>query len=311
MRIVEGREVASALRLPEAIDAMRRAILRGDKHLSRCPPRTLITREAPFGVFGAMPGYAARSELFIVKIAAMIPARNRDEESVNSQIAVFSGTNGVPIALIDGKVVTNMKCAAISAVVTDQCAVDDARTLGILGSGTQAKEQLRAVCAVRAIRDVHVFSRNPSNVDAWIDAMKCEVDQDVSFIRAQCLEDVCAAADVLATTTTSTTPLFENGAVRLKPHVHINCMGAHNALSRELPSALLSASTLIVEDRDIAIAEAGSVHETAMELEQMLSCSSTTMKQGRTVFSSTGHISLDMCIVELAMQHLNLFDAML
>lgn len=98
--------------------------------------------------------------------------------------------------------------------------------------------------------------------------------------------------DVIATATTSVLPLPI--ATDLPEHVHINCMGAHTTRSRELPHSLLAAATLVVEDIETAVAEAGEIHRTAIDLAALESGGHTGLDGRPTVFSSTGHASLDL-----------------
>jgi ornithine cyclodeaminase/alanine dehydrogenase-like protein (mu-crystallin family) len=183
----------------------------------------------------------------------------------------------------------------VSAHVTDMCAIDKPVTLGIIGCGVQAREQLRAVRAVRPIREVRVYSRTRGAADVWAQELRADLTEDARILVADDVVQTCEGADVIATATTSTQPLFSAGTVMLEPHVHMNCMGAHTEHSRELPIELLRSSTLVVEDRETAAREAGDVHANALELGHLEDCS-RRLRQERTVFSSTGHISTDACL---------------
>ena len=97
---------------------------------------------------------------------------------------------------------------------------------------------------------------------------------------------------MVCTATTCAKPLIH--AVQLAPHVHINCMGAHTSESREVARELLAGATLIVEDRETAVEQAGEVHETALELRELGAIAPGRLQRALTVFSSTGHAFLDL-----------------
>lgn len=302
VRFFDGSEIRQCVSLGGAIDAMRELLERDIRSDEFYPKRTLIWRDRPIGVFGVMPGYCPQSNLFITKIAAYVPKGKDSEKSVNSIVTVFNGQNGKPIAILDGDVITNLKCAAVTAIVTDHCAPQNAKILGVIGAGIQAREQIKAVCTVRDIEVVNIYSRSFDRVDHLIKEIKKEISQDVVIRWNGDIMDLCASADILSTATTSNAPLFEEAI--LKQNVHINCMGAHTANSREIPFGLLERAILIVEDRQTAMQEAGAIHERGIELHELVRRPSKIFQETLTVFSSTGHISLDMTVTACIMRTL-------
>jgi ornithine cyclodeaminase/alanine dehydrogenase-like protein (mu-crystallin family) len=251
-----------------------------------------------------MPGYFPRQDLFVVKVAAFVPrGASGQHASVNAVVLAFDGRDGEPVAAIDGAALTRLKCAAVSAHVTDLCAIEQPVKLGIIGCGAQAREQFRAVRAVRSLREVRVYSRTRATADAWVRELSADLTRDIPTFVADNVVQACEGADVIATATTSTEPLFQDGAVVVVPHVHINCMGAHTEHSRELPAGLLRSSTLVVEDRETAVREAGDAHAGALELRH-LQDQRVRLRRTRTIFSSTGHISVDACVTAALIEQL-------
>lgn len=306
MRYVDAGEFARRLDLPAAIEAVRASLRRGDKASATCPPRSLIWREASLGVFGTMPGYFPLQDLFIVKVAAFVPnATAAGRPAVNAVVLAFDGRHGEPLAVIDGAALTRLKCAAVGAYVTDRCAIDGPVGLAIIGCGVQAHEQLRAVRAVRPLRELRIHSRTRACAEAWARELGAELPSHVSITVANDVASACDGADVVATATTSCQPLCGDGEVALPEHVHVNCMGAHTERSRELPLSLLRRSILVVEDRDTAVREAGEVHANALELGELEACDAVLRGQ-RTVFSSTGHVSVDAYVTAALLTRLEL-----
>lgn len=261
------------------------------------PPRE--TAEGPAGnKFLSMPAISPDYDLYINKVATIVAAgaRNRGA-TVTSTVPMFAAASGRYLGALDGTVVTNLKCAAVTALVTDYCAAPDSAVLGVIGSGVQARQQFLGVSAVRPVRQVRVFSPNPAHAAACaadLTALAARDGTALSAVACASAEQASADVDILITATTSTEPLPIS--TRLPAHVHINCVGAHTATSRELSAELLTTSVLIVEDRRTAIAEAGPLHAAALELDQL----SRYEREGaglpgqRTIFASTGCAYLDL-----------------
>lgn len=234
----------------------------------------------------AMPALAPELDLYVTKLATIAPA-GEARPAITAVVVAFSSRTGALRAILDGAHVTSLKCAAVSALVTDRCAAPDARVLALAGTGAQARAQVRAVCAVRPITALRVSSGTPGRAAAFAAELRGELpDLDISAVP---LADAVRGADVIATATLATTPL--GAFADLAPHVHINCMGGHTPAARELPRELLQTSTLIVEHRPTAIAEAGPLHADALELADLLAA--PDLRRTRTIFSSTGHAALD------------------
>ncbi|MFP1623726.1 ornithine cyclodeaminase family protein [Streptomyces sp. 5K101] len=238
--------------------------------------------------FLSMPAVSPDHRLCVNKTATITDGPG---PTVTSVVPVFSTVTGESLGVLDGVAVTNLKCAAVTAVVTDHCAARDSAVLGIVGSGVQAWEQYLGVSAVREITEVRVHSRTTAHAEMLCERIR-RVAGRIRAVVCASAEEATSGADVVSTATTSALPLPI--AADLPEHVHINCMGAHTTESRELPRSLMAAATLIVEDIDIAVAEAGEIHRTAIDLESLETGGHTGLDGRPTVFSSTGHASLDL-----------------
>ncbi|MBT9432067.1 ornithine cyclodeaminase family protein [Candidatus Sodalis endolongispinus] len=267
---------------------------------AQVPPRSLIIRQAPFTAFGVMPAFCPYHRLFIAKVATFAPG-NGDGPAVSAIVCVFDGLNGQPLALLEGTQLTNAKCAAISAMVTDICAVDNARVMAVIGSGIQAWQQVRAVMAVRAIAELRVFSPNGDHVADFARRVSQRWPGALQVITPPSAVQAVGGADIFCTATSCAMPLFPAEAVA--PHAHINCMGAHTPHAREIPDALLARARVVVEDRQTAVVEAGTIHADALELAQLLSLKSADIKAQLSVFSSTGHGYLDLLTAAFVLRH--------
>lgn len=137
-----------------------------------------------------------------------------------------------------------LRTGAASGIATKYLANPDAAVLGVLGSGRQARTQVDAVCAVRPIREIRVWSPRAASREAFCADVK-NVNK-INAIPVDSQEAAVRGADVLITATTSTSPVV-HGAW-LKPGVHINAIGANFEHRRELDSATVTAAKFIATD---------------------------------------------------------------
>jgi ornithine cyclodeaminase/alanine dehydrogenase-like protein (mu-crystallin family) len=265
---------------------MRAGLRRGAVRRMLVPPRETVC-DAAGTKFVSMPAVSADYDLYINKVATICRAGG---STVTSVVPMFSASTGAFLGTLDGAVVTNVKCAAVTALVTDRCAASGSAVLGIIGSGVQARQQYLGVSAVRELAEVRVFSRDAGRAAAFARALGLTCAARVVVCRSAA--EASRGVDILSTATTSADPLPISR--ELPGHVHINCMGAHTAASRELPENLLRSSVLIVEDRRTAVAEAGPLHRRAVELDALDTPAADGFQARRTVFSSTGCAYLDL-----------------
>jgi ornithine cyclodeaminase/alanine dehydrogenase-like protein (mu-crystallin family) len=137
-----------------------------------------------------------------------------------------------------------LRTGAASGIATQYLANTDAAVLGVLGSGRQARTQVDAVCAVRAIREIRVWSKTPANREAFCDDLKKYYK--IKILSSDTAEQAVRGSDVLVTATTATTPIVQGAW--LQRGVHINAIGANYEHRRELDSAAVAAASFIATD---------------------------------------------------------------
>ncbi|MCB5164176.1 ornithine cyclodeaminase family protein [Streptomyces bambusae] len=293
--VTDTAPTSSARLVRSLAEAMGDAVRSGSVARMLVPRRETVEDAA--GVkFISMPAVSPDHDLYINKVATIVatPVAGRGT-TVTSRVPMFSASTGRHLGMLDGAVVTNLKCAAVTALVTDRCAAPDSRVLGIIGSGVQARQQFLGVSAVRDLAEVRVFSRDGRRAAAFardIETMASAAGSPVEVVVCDSAGEAGSGADILSTATTSVTPLPI--PTDLPAHVHINCMGAHTTESRELPADLLGTSLVIVEDLATAIAEAGASHSAAVELDALFGPGAARLAERRTVFASTGCAYLDL-----------------
>lgn len=169
-------------------------------------------------------------------------------------VSLFDAIGGELLALIEADKLGQMRTGAASGVATKYLAREDAKTVGIFGTGWQAQSQLAAVCAVRRIEEVRVFSRRPENRERFCKEMAAELN--LANIHPVETGEAATDADIIITITSAREPVVEGAW--LKPGAHVNAAGGNSILRREFDDeAIKRASFLAVDSLDQAKLESG------------------------------------------------------
>jgi ornithine cyclodeaminase/alanine dehydrogenase-like protein (mu-crystallin family) len=207
------------------------------------PMRVMVPVAEHQGFFGVMPAYGGALG---AKLVTFYP-KNQGVHTHHAMILLFRPETGEPLATIDGRLITEMRTAAVSAVATKLLARPEASVLAILGSGVQARSHLEALQLVREFREVRVWS--PRNAVAFAKRFGVQA--------AASAEEAVHGADVIVVATTSMTPVLLGKW--LSPGTHINAVGAAVPTWRELDDDTLAKARIYVESREAASREAGDV----------------------------------------------------
>ncbi|MFO0877142.1 MAG: ornithine cyclodeaminase family protein [Gemmataceae bacterium] len=169
-------------------------------------------------------------------------------------VNLFDGKTGALRALIQADYLGQVRTGAASGIATRYMARPDAAELGVYGSGLQARTQVEAICKVRKIRRVSVYSPNEQRRNAFAEEMsrRCEVEV-VPVVRPElAAED----RDIIVTATTAREPVLLGHWV--PPGVHINAVGSNFLSKSELEvSVLRKCSDVVVDSKDQCRLEAG------------------------------------------------------
>ncbi|WP_306058283.1 ornithine cyclodeaminase family protein [Natronococcus wangiae] len=167
---------------------------------------------------------------------------------------LFDADSGEPLALLDGASMNPFKTGAAGAVGVDELAREDAETLAIVGSGAQARGQLRATATVREFADVRVYSPTPENREDFADDFDAQLEADVRPVASSA--EALAGADVVITATKASEPVFDGDD--LEPGTHVTAMGQYSADARELDATMIERATYVPDLRERATFDAGS-----------------------------------------------------
>jgi ornithine cyclodeaminase/alanine dehydrogenase-like protein (mu-crystallin family) len=234
-------DAASLVGIPDAIDALERAFSDWGNAATANLPR----QRAPVGerFFNLMGAAWQAGEVFGLK-AYVDPTYH---------VALYSSRERRLLAVIEANYLSQLRTGAASGLATRILANPDARVLGIIGAGKQAFAQVAAVCAVRPIATVRVFSRSPERREAF--ARKIEAELGIKAVVCTSGEACAAGADVVVTITKSAEPVCRSEW--LADGAHVNAAGANAANRRELDQAtVLRAALRVTDDRRQAQVEA-------------------------------------------------------
>jgi ornithine cyclodeaminase/alanine dehydrogenase-like protein (mu-crystallin family) len=169
-------------------------------------------------------------------------------------VLLYSADRGL-LAIIEADQLGQIRTGAASGLATRHLARPEARRLGMIGAGRQARTQLLAVHQVRPLTSAAVFARNAESLGAFCEQMRRDTGLDVR--PAASARAAIEGADIVVTATKSSTPVVE--AAWLTPGMHVNAVGANAASRQELdPEAYAHPATLIaVDDIEQARVEAG------------------------------------------------------
>jgi ornithine cyclodeaminase len=191
------------------------------------------------------------------KVVSVFPRNpGRNLPTVHGVVILLDATTGRPSALMGAAALTALRTAAASGLATDLLANAGARTAALIGTGAQAATHLLAVCAVRPVERVSVFSRDLEHVRAFIARMQPEVP--ARLLAAATPDEAVHEADVVCAATTSATPVFDGR--RVKAGAHVNGVGSYTAQMQEVDAEVVRrAGRVFVDRREAALAEAGDV----------------------------------------------------
>lgn len=243
MIVLDEAQVRSLLRMEELIPAMADAMRDLSSGKVVQPLRTVVPVAEHNGFFGVMP---ACGGALGAKLVTFFP-NNEGIPTHHAVIVLFRPETGEPLVMMDGRLITEMRTAAVSAVATDLLARRDVNVLAILGSGVQARSHLEALRVVRQFREVRV----------WSPRHAADFAREHGISASASAEEAVRGADVIVVATSATTPILKGAW--LSAGAHVNAVGATRPNWRELDDDCVVRAKLFVESREAASKESGDV----------------------------------------------------
>ena len=256
IRVLTAKDIRKALPMASAIVAMKEAYAQLSNGQASIPLRSHIDVTQHDGIAFFMPALLHDTQDMAVKIVSVFP-RNLEKglATINAIVIALNPETGQPIAVMEGASLTAIRTGAASGAATDLLARANASSVAIFGSGVQARTQLEAVCTVRPIEQVSVFSLDEPGVKAFVDEMAGRGPIPKQITIEEKPSAAIAEADVICTATTSSSPVFDGK--ELKPGTHINAVGSFTPDMQEIDAETVKKALVIVDSREAALAEAG------------------------------------------------------
>ncbi|BDE06541.1 ornithine cyclodeaminase [Vulcanimicrobium alpinum] len=246
MRYFDEERVRALLRWDELVAAMEDALVAFSGGRVQQPVRQVLTVEENARYLGVMPAIAP--DAMGVKLVTFYPANAGTSVPTHmAMVLLFRPDTGEPVAVMDGRLITEMRTAAVSAAVTKRLASPGARVLAILGSGVQAVSHLEVLRTIRPFDEVRVWSRTPEHARRFAAEHGAVATDAESAVRG---------ADVVVVATSAREPVLVGAW--LKPGAHVNAVGACRPTWRELDDDAM-ANVLVVDSREAVLVEAGDV----------------------------------------------------
>lgn len=258
IRILTSQDVVRALPMSRAIEGMKHAYTRLSAGQVTMPLRSRIAVPAHAGVTLIMPAYVNGEEDFAIKIVSVFGQNpTRGLPLLHGVVLALEATSGRPLALLEGNTLTAIRTGAASGAATDLLARPHAEVVAIIGSGAQARTQLEAVCTVRSIREVRVYSLHPEHAHKFVQEMagRGPIPRNVQAVTSP--DEAVQGADIICTATNSPTPVFAGHL--LQPGTHINAIGAYTTEMQEVDVETIRRALVVVDSREAMLAEAGDI----------------------------------------------------
>ena len=258
MLVLSKKDLDAILSMKDVIDAVEEGFRQYAMGTVTMPLRSSLPVPKYKGSMGMMPCFIDGMDALGLKSVGGW----RDNPSkynlpfIMGIVTLIDPRNGVPLALLNGAWVTEMRTGAVTGVAAKYLAREKSMTMGLFGAGAQARTQLRAVKEVRNITDVHVFDPMTSNRDKF-----CKEMSQILKINVKPVDNPAEAVkscDIIVTATTSQNPVFDGKW--LEEGTFISGVGSHfGPKIKELDGTTIKSSKVVVDQKEACLKEAGDI----------------------------------------------------
>ena len=261
MRFLSAAEVEALLDLDALVDAVASAMADLSAGRASVPPRIAALVPERDGLLAAMPAYLPSANALTTKLVTLFP-QNRDRPTHQALICVFDPATGTPAAVMDGRVITESRTAAGSALSARLLARADARTFAVIGTGAQAHAHARAIARDARADRLLLAGRRRDAVEALAEAVRSDLagngpaalrgGRRVEVEVAPSVEAAVRSADVVSVATHAADPVIRRAWLR--PGTHVTSVGFNSAGDGEVDGETIRDAVLVVESRSAAFA---------------------------------------------------------
>jgi alanine dehydrogenase len=246
--VLREADVRRVLKMSDAIEVLDRSFEQLATGEALNTPRSRIVLPGQRGVLHVLSAAAP------LQGALGYKAYTAFREGVRFAVMLYSSDDGRLLAMIEADWMGQMRTGAASGLATRYMARPEANFVAIIGTGSQARTQLMAICAVRRVRTVRAFGRDKDRLKTFCAEMEGHLSVEVR--PAGSAEEALREAEIVITATTARDPVI-SGAW-LQPGTHVNAMGSNWANRREVDGTAVGRSAVVaVDDLEQARLEAG------------------------------------------------------
>lgn len=201
-----------------------------------------------------MPCISTASKISIIKTVSIFPV-NKDLPTTQGNLLVTDLTKGEHKATMDASYLTRLRTGAMTAIATERLARKDAKTLGAIGTGNMAFEQVLGVIEVRDIEKIVLYNRTKEKAEKFKERLEAfGIKADIEVVDNS--SDVVTQSDILNCATQSTEPVFDGKDI--KPGTHINGVGSFKPVMKEMDETTIKrANQIYADDLESVKEEAG------------------------------------------------------
>ena len=300
MRLISAAEISLLLPMQRAIALMREAFCLISDGKASVAERQVV--ELNNGT-GLLMGAGLDSKGLAAKLVSVMPGNMKfGLPGSIGLVLLMDAQNGAPLALMDGTCLTAIRTAALNACAIDLLANHNVKTALIVGTGTQARMQLKALCEVRELTEIRVMGRRESSGEIFVEDIQDLVGPSLSACMDP--EIACAGVDIIIAATNSFEPVLPGHLI--PDGCHVSGVGSFKRGMCEFDHEILSKASIFVEHRETASIEAGELISAAeagiSKVHQWSEIGEVLNKQrpGRTsegeitFFKSVGHAVFDL-----------------
>jgi ornithine cyclodeaminase len=247
IRYLSESDVRQLLAMPDALEEVERALK--DRALGRAVDVPRVRTHVPAGTQHVMQ--AASHELRLIGYKAYYSCRGKGTRFF---VHLFNMDSGVLEAIMQASYLGMVRTGAASGAATRYLARKNAAVVAMIGAGKQAVGQLEAVCGVRGIREVRVYSRTEERARKFCEVMKPKIGAQLRVVTDPA--DAVRGADIVNVITNAANPVLKGEW--LEPGQHVNAAGSNSLIRREIDeTAVAKCAVIAVDSRSTAQNECG------------------------------------------------------
>jgi alanine dehydrogenase len=241
MRHISATELNAKLEFPPLVETLRELFRRGVDE-ARAIHLSQPLADGRRNDWLLLPAWQFGRHMGVKLVSVFADNEAKGMASVQGLYVLFDGSNGLPVAAIDGAAITLWKTAANSALAAGYLARQNARTLLMVGAGALAPYLARAHCAVRPIAQVLIWNRTIANAERMAAAL---ARPGLTVEIASDLASAVAHADIVSCATMASSPVIKGAW--LQPGVHVDLVGAYRPEMREADDEAIRRARVFID----------------------------------------------------------------